>query len=221
MEYYATLEQDGLVDTLSGKDEEKLSLTEEEHGHRERHWCPINQRYFDKSEMAAVHIIPPAVGEFNCAHLFGKKDDGTEHLFDPRNGLLVHKELEAAMVRARIAIVPCDERKPSSRDLKVAVLDRSILARRHYSLVPRTDLEHRPLVFKNANRPRERYLEFAFLVTLLRRRRYDCTGWRNDLSQHSGRKPWASLERLPRGATMGIVARRMRHQLSQETPMSH
>lgn len=121
------------------------------------------------------------------------------------------------MVRARIAIVPCDEQKPSSCDLKVAVFDRSILVRRHHSLVPWAELEHRPLVFKAANRPRKRYLYSAFLLTLLRRRRYECTDRNHDLARHGKGEPWGSPEKLPPGVTMGMVARRIRHVLNHET----
>ena len=65
--------------------------------------------------MGAAHIVPFAIGEMNCSHLFGDNDrdengEAQGHLFDRRNGLLIHNEMQVALDEARIAIVSTTSR---------------------------------------------------------------------------------------------------------------
>ena len=78
------------------------------------YWCPITQDYHEGEKMKAAHIVPLGIGEMNCVYLFGPNDrdensEVQEHLFDRRNGLLIHRDMEEALDKARIAIVPCHD----------------------------------------------------------------------------------------------------------------
>lgn len=132
-------------------------------------------------------------------------------MFDPRNGLLLYHELEAALDKVQLAIVPMDEHHPDATNLKVVVFDKSIL-KKTTSEIPWKDLDNRPLVFKNANRPRLRYLYFSFVMNLFRRRRYECAGWRNDYFQYVKGAMWGSPGGLVRGSTLRTLARRVGHE---------
>ena len=189
-------------------------------GPSEGHWCPISHCYHNRKNMRAAHIVPFAIGEFNCAYLFGRSDsdgDRPNHLFDVRNGLLIHEDLEEALDRVQLAIVPCEsEEEISARNLKVVVMDKSILKKLRPKDVPWAHLQDRPLLFRNENRPRLQYLYFTFLMNIFRRRRYECHGWKNDLFQYAKGKAWGSPEGWLRGSTMRTLCRRVGHEADLE-----
>jgi HNH endonuclease len=168
-------------------------------------------------ELTAAHIVPFAIGETNCNYLFLDDDvSPTGHLMHPGNGLLLHHLLEKAMDKARIAIVPADETNPSARDLKVVVFDRDIFNIKSGLSFPWSELDGRRLEFKNDNRPRLRYLYFTFLMSMFRRRRFECTGWKSDLTRYLGGKMWASPGNWIRGSSIRAIARRIAHETNLE-----
>ena len=125
--------------------------------------------------------------------------------------------LEKAMDKARIAIVPADETNPSARDLKVVVFDRAILKPTGHSTgIPWAKLDGLRLEFKNDNRPRLRYLYFTFLMSMFRRRRFECTGWKSDLTRFAGGNMWASPGNWLRGSSIRTIARRIAHETNLE-----
>lgn len=155
-------------------------------------WCPIFQQYCRPDSVKAAHIVPYSIGEYNCQYLFGNDEAGKEHFFDDGNGLLLHKDLEAVLDNAQIAIVPKDTDNTSADEL-VVVLDPAILKRKgSYGSPPWGDLAGRPLLFRRSQRPRLRYLYFKFLMNLMRRRRYECQGWKNDLFKYATGAMWGS-----------------------------
>jgi len=182
------------------------------------YWCPISHQYFRSQSITAAHIVPFAIGETNCNYLFPDDDmSPTGHLMHPGNGLLMHSSLEQAMDKARIAIVPADEMNPSARDLKVVVFDRTIIKSRDSGLgIPWAKLDGLRLEFKNDNRPRLRYLYFTFLMSLFRRRRFECTGWRSDLARYASGKMWASPGNWVRGSSIRVIARRVAYETHLE-----
>ena len=126
------------------------------------YWCPISHKYHARDRMMAAHIVPFAVGEPNCTFVFGKSDeDDRGLLFNPNNGLFIDKDFEKALDRAQIAIVPADN---GSKDLKVVVFDKTILSPYRRDPLLWSELSDRPLIFRNDNRPRLRYLCFTFLI---------------------------------------------------------
>lgn len=190
-----------------------LTDESESEGAHELLWCPITRDYFSGSVMKAAHIVPFAVGEFNRDYLFGRNEVGSDHLFCCTNGLLINAALEQAMDQAQTAIVPADH-----GNLEVIVLDRSILRRpAAESTVPWPSLEGRVLEFRNDNRPRLRYLYFTFLMRLFRRRRYECTGWKNDLFQYAKGGMWGSPGKWLRASTLKSLARRVGHEPDLES----
>ncbi|OCK88888.1 uncharacterized protein K441DRAFT_668351 [Cenococcum geophilum 1.58] len=182
------------------------------------YWCPISHQYFRSQSITAAHIVPFAIGETNCNYLFPDDDmSPTGHLMHPGNGLLMHSSLEQAMDKARIAIVPADEMNPSARDLKVVVFDRTIIKSRDSGLgIPWAKLDGLRLEFKNDNRPRLRYLYLTFLMSLFRRRRFECTGWRSDLARYASGKMWASPGNWVRGSSIRVIARRVAYETHLE-----
>ena len=148
-------------------------------------WCPISKKYHISDNIKAAHIVPYVIGDISCAYLFGE-DISTGHLMNPRNGILMHNFFEQAMDKAQISIVPVNEKDPISSELMVVVFDRELLKRES---LPGFDfdwnsLDGLVLEFRNENRPSLRYLYFNYLLTLLRRRRYQCRGWQFDLDRY-------------------------------------
>ena len=182
------------------------------------YWCPISHKYFRSEYITAAHIVPFAIGETNCNYLFPDDDmSPTGHLMHPGNGLLMLSSLEKAMDKARIAIVPADEMNPSARDLKVVVFDRTIIkSPEDGSGIPWAKLDGLRLEFKNDSRPRLRYLYFTFLMSMFRRRRFECTGWKSDLARYASGKMWASPGNWVRGSSIRAIARRIAHETNLE-----
>jgi hypothetical protein len=117
------------------------------------------------------------------------------------------------MDRARIAIVPADEMNPSARNLKIMVFDRTIIKNRDGGLgIPWAKLDGLQLEFKNDNRPRLRYLYFTFLMSLFRRQRFECAGWKSDLARYVNGKMWASPGKWVRGLSIRVIARRIAYE---------
>ena len=139
-------------------------------------WCPISKRYQSGESIRAAHIVPHSIGEANCSYLFTEAEAEIGHLMSPKNGILIHYFFEQAMDKAQFAIVPADSEDPSSA-LKIIVLDRGLLKRKiaGFDFDWKT-LDGLRLGFKNENRPGLRYLYFNFLLSLFRRRRFECDG---------------------------------------------
>ena len=181
------------------------------------YWCPIMQGYYEGENMKVTHIVPFGIGEMNCAYLFGPNDrdengEVQEHLFDWRNGLLLRSDMEVALDKARIAIVPCHESGGSADQLKVVVINKSITR-----VSGCEDLTDKVLIFRNSNRPRLRYLYFNMIMTVFRRRRYECTGWRNDLCNYAKSTMWGSPgKKWIRGSTIRTMARKIGHETDLE-----
>ncbi|KAI9752467.1 MAG: hypothetical protein M1815_000487 [Lichina confinis] len=171
------------------------------------YWCPISHKHFSGRRMRAAHIVLFAVGEMNCTYIFGKSDDDDRgHLFNPKNGLFIHEDLERAFDRAQIAVVPAGN---GSTDLKVVVFDKSILSGDREDPLPWSELSDRPLIFKNDHRPRLRYLYFTFLMNVFRRQRGECEGWKNDVLPYSHGEAWGSPKQWLRGSTIRMLGRRI------------
>ena len=183
-------------------------------------WCPVSKKYLENTLVTAVHIVPHAIGEMNITHLFGKKNENEEagHSYSEKNGLLLDAMVEKTMAKAQIAIVPADGAENSGKRLKVVVFDRSLLKK--IPIDPDdfdwSTMDGRELEFKNDNRPDLRYLYFQFLLTLFRRRRLECTGWRSDLARYAREDMWGSPGKWLRGSSLRAIARRLGHEESLE-----
>ncbi len=178
-------------------------------------WCPITKQYhcFGMKAVDIVQIVPHAIGEVNCIHLFGSEEVGTGHLMSTKNGILLHPHLEAALDKAQIAIVPADEENPSAEELKVVVFDESILKLTRVGLnFDWKSLNGLRLQFRNGNRPDLRYLYFSYLVTLCRRRRFEGSGWQSDLKKYAVRTMWGSSGKWVRESSLRAIARRVAYE---------
>jgi hypothetical protein len=172
-------------------------------------WCPISHDWKDGRLVKRVHIVPHSILEVNAQYIFGRKDDCVGHLFDRRNGLLMHANFEEAFEMAQIAIVPTDANDRSCVDFKVVVLDPEVLNRPDFIGFSWRDIDNRPLQFRSANRPARRYLYFTFLIALFRRRRHKCAGWERDEALIKCRKMWHTPGKWLHNSTMRALARRM------------
>ena len=82
--------------------------------------------------------------------------------------------------------------------------------------VGKENLDCKLLVFRNGNRPRLRYLYFKMVSSFIRRRRYECTGWRNDLFNYVKGTMWGSPGKWLRGSALRTMARKIGHEIDLE-----
>lgn len=68
-------------------------------------WCHITGRAWAKEVVKTAHIVPKGLGGEEIAFLFGESEFIRK---DPRNGLTLHKNVEAQMDQGRIAIIPAE-----------------------------------------------------------------------------------------------------------------
>lgn len=65
-----------------------------------------------------------------------------------------------------------------------------------------------PVIVKTLS-PRLRYLYFTFLMSVFRRQRGECEGWKNDVLLYSHGKAWGSPKKWLRGSTIRMLGRRI------------
>lgn len=47
-----------------------------------KRWCPLMRQYYPRSHVKVAHLVPWAIGEINCAYLFGRcVQDGRDTIF--------------------------------------------------------------------------------------------------------------------------------------------
>ncbi|EQB58475.1 hypothetical protein CGLO_01282 [Colletotrichum gloeosporioides Cg-14] len=157
-------------------------------------------------QVVATHIANVNLGEATARELFGKDSEdlgGGGHLNNPLNGLLMHRDLEKAWRAGRFLIVSddfVDDSGRRERGLKVVVLDFELEKKFHgYNYdISTPQLHGRRLTFLNNNRPSNKYLNFAYTMTVLRRQGLQATPSTTTLDrrfmQSAARKVWASTD---------------------------
>lgn len=155
-----------------------------------RDWCPITGTWRHSDTMKAAHIIPHAIGEIQASYIFGLPvEKGYTVLWSAENGLLMPKKIEQAFDAARLVIVPASD---SEGELKIVVLDDSLLSERFDENEFFRDLHQKTLDFQTDSRPGRRHLYLHFLLTISRRRRFQATGWENDRQKVPGGIIWGT-----------------------------
>ncbi|OAA59864.1 hypothetical protein SPI_06062 [Niveomyces insectorum RCEF 264] len=151
-------------------------------------WCPVSQKYIEKSVAVAAHIVKFNIGELVARALFGEDE---KHIWNSRNGLVLHKNFKRLLDEAKAVILPASDAEDET-DFIFFLLDQNI--GRLHSRVTAEDLHGRKLQFLTEFRPRKRYLYFKFVMSLLRRRRGEVPGFLDDLERlpSPGKALWCS-----------------------------
>ncbi|XEV01737.1 hypothetical protein FSHL1_007024 [Fusarium sambucinum] len=178
------------------------------------HWDPILQQWHGRWCSPPSHLFPRSEKAFMDEIFVAAKGEINE-VFTPHNGLFIALEIQEALDKGYIAIVPDIDLEPiepwqpfnnaefekvkawedkSLKDYKIIVIDKQheeVKVRPlEYALgkdIKRLiDLHNRKLIFITDFRPRERYIWWTFLNAILH------TYWRGDLNarhvQHELRK---------------------------------
>ncbi|ERS96144.1 hypothetical protein HMPREF1624_07680 [Sporothrix schenckii ATCC 58251] len=141
-------------------------------------YCPIAHTHMP--DVVAAHIVNASVGPKTAEALFGERQD---HIWNPRNGLLVCKGYEELLDKAKAIILPASD-DPEETEFVLHLLTRN-LGERNAIFWTYEDLHRRPLKFLNGFRPARKYLYFKAIVSLLRRQRAEID------------ECWANLDNLP------------------------
>ncbi|KAK3362481.1 hypothetical protein B0T25DRAFT_524426, partial [Lasiosphaeria hispida] len=152
-------------------------------------------------DVAAAHIVPYNIGENNATYLFGESTHKDGHIMCPQNGLPMLKWLEEAFDKGRFTIIPGD----NLDEWKVIMLDEEIADDPIYK-----PIHGKALMFQADFRPARRYLYFAHIVTILRRQRYESTGWWKDMPPGIP-EVWATPGEYLRKSALMVLARRVGH----------
>jgi HNH endonuclease len=169
-------------------------------------WDPIIGDWFPAEHCNAAHIFPYRHGQEVMTTLFGPEVEG--ELFSPRNGLLLHDLIENRLDAGLFVIVPdINDIRDAGEVLywseatlkawKIKILDWKW---------PKLDnnidrpgltwrqLDGRKLQFRNAFRPRARFLYFNYCVQVLRYA-WNHPGKPPPLKDELGKRYWGSMGR--------------------------
>ncbi|KAF7929811.1 uncharacterized protein EAE97_009408 [Botrytis byssoidea] len=124
-------------------------------------WCPVTQAWASCHRKAA-HLIPQRIRQKGMDLIFGEESMG--EMYSPRNGLMLESQVEKHFDHLQLAIVPC---KDDSNDFELRVIDKGLCKMIHVeSRCSFGDMHGKKLKFLNANRPRERYLYFHWMICM-------------------------------------------------------
>ncbi|KAK4939878.1 hypothetical protein LTR10_019946 [Elasticomyces elasticus] len=167
--------------------------------------CPITDTEYYPDHMRAAHLVPAALGELNCAYLFGRPvEDGWQILFNPNNGLLLNKEIQKAFDRAVLQVVP--DLTAENQGFKVAYLaDQGLLE--IGGTAWSDELHDRDVEFrKGVKGPGIENLFVAALLAAFRRKRYDCPGWWEDYRKLFYEPEWPDTPLHLRESVLHVLA---------------
>ncbi|KAL8730648.1 MAG: hypothetical protein Q9166_003961 [cf. Caloplaca sp. 2 TL-2023] len=91
-------------------------------------WCPVMKAYAPVRYRKAAHIVPWALGVDNITHIFG--EDGYTVVTRYKNGLVLDKDVEKALDRGWIVIIP-SSKKSQYDEFKTMLIDED---RRHLEI---------------------------------------------------------------------------------------
>lgn len=171
-------------------------------------YCCVSKGWYEPSSMKAAHIVPKILQSDELSYLFGV---GEMNLSDPRNGLMMHRNLEEALDRAEIVIVPIPSSPTQPTEWKL-LLTREIM--RHdtalgagSSRMSWDELDGTVLKFLNENRPARRYLYFKHLTTYMTTKQREGASWA-DKSEQRG-VIWASPGPYLRSSFLRVLSRQV------------
>ncbi|KAL6805249.1 hypothetical protein J3E68DRAFT_441744 [Trichoderma sp. SZMC 28012] len=181
-------------------------------------WCVISGKYFDPRLVEVVHIVRYNVGEPSARHLFGPPGDKDGHLMADKNGISMHYTLKKLFDDARLVIVPevQPHGNPRKGCWKVHYLDDPDTYEPSPWYPSGRELHGRSLQFRNDFRPSDRYLYFAFCMSILRRQRHEAPGWWRDYLVDGMGKAWATPGTYLCTSTLRILAYHLGHLTEKE-----
>ncbi|GBF64393.1 hypothetical protein TMEN_7091 [Trichophyton mentagrophytes] len=136
-------------------------------------------------EVTATHLVPEGLDANAIAALFGTTNVNID---EPRNTLLLHKNVGKALETGFIVIVP-DSAPDEEVKWKLIVTDTDFLDETVSPGVTWNTLHGRELKFLNDNRPAKRYLYFRFLMTYLMIKRHGQVNWIREVE--AAKHPWS------------------------------
>ncbi|EAA33784.2 hypothetical protein NCU08538 [Neurospora crassa OR74A] len=188
--------------------------------------------------MVAAHLVPRSLGTDIMVTLFGKEAEA--EMYSPRNGLLLHKNVEKALDLGLIAIVPdlaedakeeewekWESSRPRGYKWKVMDNDAKLLEENCWvkpdhpeSIIMVRELDGKPLQFRETSdhRPRARYLYFLFVSALLKKA-WDHKNRRKPEAVQKdqiGKRMWATKGRYLHRAMLVAMSQEAGHHLDED-----
>ncbi|KAJ9264572.1 hypothetical protein DTO212C5_7075 [Paecilomyces variotii] len=162
--------------------------------------------WWDADLVKAAHLVPKLLTGHEISYLFGVEE---LPLTDPRNGITLHKHIEAALDTGKIAIVPSRDTDTEHIKWICVLVDQGIredTALLHASQAMKwKEIDKKELVFLTENRPARRFLYFRFLITYLNAKKSENTAFTSTVE---GRDQfWASPGEYLEKSTLKALAR--------------
>lgn len=182
-------------------------------------WCPITKLWVPQDLTNAAHLFAYMHGQDTMNSVFGVME--RPELFSPRNGMIVSQLVEKKFDKGFMAIVPRLPDYPTQSEIaqwnlsepkeyKVRILD--LKSPEVDEVICPTSgltwkrLDGTPVDFRNAFRPRARYLYFHYCIQILRR------AWRaerraaDEMKKEFGKGYWGTIgPYLPKNYLRGVV----------------
>ena len=128
----------------------------------------LSHEYIGSEFCKTGHIVPHWIGFKNTGHLFGNSENGYAFLWDIRNRLPMKADLEGIFNKDRIPVRPVSAKLEEVIDYKIVIIDESVRSMNLGNGVTVGDLDEKPLVFRNANCPDNKYVYWHFATSLRR-----------------------------------------------------
>jgi len=164
---------------------------------KDRHiWCPILKRFYSAKYRCAAHIVPHFMGYENVAWMLGEEGDiaeGSHHIWDFRNGVVMAKALEKQFDEGDFVIVPIPTAPNEPQRLRFVLINTAYSHHGvgewgpHYSELDGTELE-----FRGTARPGLRYLYWHYVTSILRAIKWEKTGWKDLKAKFPDGPIWAT-----------------------------
>lgn len=193
--------------------------------------CVVTGTWFEKENVKAAHLVPKSLSPEELSFIFGADEIVASN---PRNGLPLHRVVEAALDLGKIAIVPIiplDNSAPRWKCIlveegcrhdmvlrigggKVGETPKEIITwdvcifLSHFRLPANAFLkqfDQRELSFRGCNRPARRFLYLRFIITYLHAKVNGNTSFTNSIE--SRRIFWASEGQYLHNSTLCSLAR--------------
>ena len=153
-------------------------------------WCCITQRYYDKDKVRAVRIVPHAVGPGLVDYILGTGSGLRLDTAD--NCLLMHQDAERSFRKGHFVLIPVDASESPILRWRIQMANLEAINK---DLVNVTlgDIDGKEVLFKNNSRPAVRFLYYRFIMTLILNKSYRLRGWTKYWMELIPERPFAAM----------------------------
>ena len=153
-------------------------------------WCCITRRYYDKDKIRAVHIVPHALGPGLVDYILGRGSGLRLDTVD--NCLLMHQDAEQSFRNGHFVLTPVDTSESPILRWRIQMANLEV-KNNDLGKVTLGEVDGKEVLFKNKNRPSVRFLYYHFIMTLIVNKGYVQPGWLKYWIELTAGRPFAAM----------------------------